>query len=184
MHRRWRPKYASTLHIVAGEDLQRDQVAGSGDAHPQLRQELNRLGICDHFRLDPRRSKQEVYDRRLWLTGEREPDRCEPPDGFLLDDGFDSVVTGSQAVDEGFGLCICGKCHGEIGIPCEPRFGSNGHGQTADERERDTGLGELSADLTQGGFERGHPRLALRSTGRPGESPNSAPGRSRSHCRS
>src|SRR6185436_16560875 len=39
-----------TLHIITGQDLQGDQVAGPGNAHPQLRQKDDRLGI-----------------RRLWM---------------------------------------------------------------------------------------------------------------------
>jgi hypothetical protein len=38
----------------------------------------------------------------------------------------------------------------------------------------------LPGEYPEGGFERGHANLVLRSTGRPGQSPDSAPGRSRS----
>jgi hypothetical protein len=31
--------------IITGQNLQRDQMAGSRDAHPQLRQQVDRLGI-------------------------------------------------------------------------------------------------------------------------------------------
>ena len=32
-----------TLDVITGQDLQGDQAAGPGDAHPQLRQKVNRL---------------------------------------------------------------------------------------------------------------------------------------------
>lgn len=137
-----------TPHIVAGKDLQGDQVPRPGDAHPQLRQEVDRLGIGHHLRFDPRRREQEIHDWRSWLTGECEPDGRESSHGFLLDEGFDAVTTGSKAVDEGFGLCIGGQCDGQIRIAREPRLGPNGDSQAADERERDVGSGELGGDRT------------------------------------
>jgi len=142
-----------TLHVITGQDLQGDQVAGPGDAHPQLRQKVDRLGIGHHLRFDPRRGEQEVDNRGLGLTGARESDRCEPPDGVLLDNSFDAVITGTQVVDEGFGLGIGGQSNNQVRVSRKPRFSSNGDGQTADERERDSGLSELGADLTKGGLE-------------------------------
>jgi len=81
-----------TLHVITGQDLQGDQVAGPGDAHPQLRQKVDRLGIG-------------------------------------------------------------GQSNNQVRVSRKPRFSSNGDGQTADERERDSGLSELGADLTKGGLE-------------------------------
>jgi hypothetical protein len=43
------------------------------------------------------------------------------------------------------------------------------------------GSDELGTDRAERGFERCHPSLALSSTSRPGQSPDSAPGRSLSH---
>ena len=34
-----------TLHVIAGQDLEGDQVAGLGYAHSQMRQKVDRLGI-------------------------------------------------------------------------------------------------------------------------------------------
>lgn len=72
-----------TLHVVTGQDLQGDQMAGLGDAHPQL--------------------WQEVDNRGLGLTGGSESDRREPPDGLLLDDSFDAVIMGTQVVNSELG---------------------------------------------------------------------------------
>ena len=47
-----------TTHVITGQDLQRDQMAGPGDAHPQLRQKVDRFGIGHHLRFDPRRGEQ------------------------------------------------------------------------------------------------------------------------------
>jgi len=65
-------------------------------------------------------------------------------------------------------------------ISREPRLGSHGYGQPANQGESNARSCEVGADLSQGGFKRGHPNLPRTSTGRPGQSPNVAPGRSRS----
>ena len=57
-------------------------------------------------------------------------------------------------------------------------YGSNGDGQAADECEWDVGSSKVRVDLSQRGLERRHPSLALISTSRPTQSPDSAPGRS------
>ena len=115
------------------------------------------------------------------LAGARESDGGKPPDGLLFDDRFNALVTGSKSVDERFGLRITSQGDREIRIAGESRLGSNRNRQTTNERKRDTGCCELSADPTEGRFERCHPRLAPKSTRRPGASPASAPGRSWSH---
>ena len=89
----------------------------------------------------------------MGLAGGGESDRCESPDGLLLDDSFDAVTLGTQVVDECFGLGIAGQCNHEIGISRKPRFSSNGDGQAADERERDPSLSELGTNLAKGGLE-------------------------------
>lgn len=137
-----------TPHVVAGQDLQGDQVPSPSDAHSQLGQDVDRLGIGHHLRFDPRRREQQVHDWSSWLIGECEPDGRKPSDGFLLDDGFDAVITSSKAVDEGFGFCIGGQRDGQICISRESRLSSNGHGQAADERERDVDSDEIGVDLT------------------------------------
>jgi len=142
-----------TPHVITGQDLQGDQVADPGDAHPQLRQKVDRLGIGDHLRFDPRRGEQEVDNRSLRLTGGNESDSSKPPDGLLLDNSLDAVVMGTQVVDEGFGLGIGGQRNNQIRISRKPRFSSNGNGKTADERKRDPGLSKLGADLAKGGLE-------------------------------
>jgi len=155
-HCQQRPQIGNVLwtpHVITGQDLQGDQVAGPGNAHPQLRQKVDRLGIGDHLRFDPRRGEQEVDNRSLRLTGGNESDRSKPPDGLLLDNSFDAVIMGTQVVDEGFGLGIGGQRNNQIRISRKPRFSSNGDGQTADERKGDSGLSEFGADLTKGGLE-------------------------------
>jgi len=142
-----------TPHIIARQNLQGDQVAGPGDAHPQLRQKVGRLCFGHHLRFDPRRGEQEVDNWGLGLTGGGESDRCEPADGLLLDNSFDAVIMGTQVVNEGFGLGIGGQRNNQIRISRKPRFSSNGNGKTADERKRDPGLSELGADLAKGGLE-------------------------------
>ena len=139
--------------IITGQDLQGDQMAGSSDAHPQLLQQVDRLGIGHDLRFDSRRGEQEVHDWSCWIARRGQSNRCEPPDSLLLDDSFDAVATGTQAVDKGFGCGIAGQRHRQIRISCEPRFGSNRDGQTADKGERDPSLTELAADLTKGGLE-------------------------------
>jgi len=155
-----------------------------GDAHPQVWQKLHHLGLGHYLRFDPRRREQEIHDRCSWLGRERESDRREPSNGFLFDDGFDAVLTGLKLVDEGLRLRVGGQRDGKIRISREPWLGANGNGQAADDRERDVSLGEVGADSTEGRFERCHPSLVPTSTDRPGQSPDSAPGRSRSHWRS
>lgn len=142
-----------TRHVITRQDLQGDQVAGPGDAHPQLRQKVDRLGIGHHLRFDPRRREQEIDNRSLRLTGGNESDRGKPPDGLLLDSSSDAVAMGTQVVDQGFGLGIGGQRNNQIRVSRKPRFSSNGDGQTSDERERNPGLSELRADLTKGGLE-------------------------------
>ena len=75
-----------------------------------------------------------------------------------------------------------GNC--EVRVACKPRFGADRYRQAAYEGEVDVRPSEVGRNAVQGGFEGGHPILALTSTGRPGQSPCSAPGRSRSHARS
>jgi len=85
----------------------RARSSSAGDAHPQLRQEVDRFGIGPHLRFDPRRREQEVDNRGLGLSERSEPDRREPHDGLLLDDSLEAVFMGTQVVDEGFGLECC-----------------------------------------------------------------------------
>ena len=150
----------------------------SGDAHPQLRQKVDWLGAGHDLRFDPGRSEQQVHDRHAWFGGECESGGREPPDSLLLDDRLDEVATSTQTVDEGFSLPIGGHGHRQIRISRKPGLGSDRDGETTHERERDVCSREFGADPAKGRVERGHPSLALISTGRPGQSPNSAPGRS------
>ncbi len=142
-----------TLDVVTGQDFQGDQMAGPGDAHPQLWQEVDRLGIGHHLRFDPRGRKQKIDDWGVGLAGGSKSDRREPPHGLLLDDSFDAVTMDTQVVDEGFRLGVAGQRNHKISISRKPRFSSNRDGQTADERERNPGLSELGADLAKGGLE-------------------------------
>ena len=84
-----------TLHVITGQDLQSDQVAGPGNAHLQVRQKLDPLGIGHDLRFDPGRGKQEIDNRSLRLAGGKESDGSKPPDGLLLDNSFDAVVLGT-----------------------------------------------------------------------------------------
>jgi hypothetical protein len=99
----------------------------------------------------------------------------------MFDNGLDAVVACAKLMDQRFRLSIACQGDREISISREPRLSPDGNGQAANQREGDVGSCEVGADLAQSGFERRHPDLSLTSTRRPGQSPNSAPGRSRSH---
>ena len=114
----------------------------------------------------------------------RQSHGCEPPDSFLFDNSLDLVVVCAKLVDQGFCFCIARQRHREVGIAREPRFGPGGHGQAADQGKRHARSREVVSDPPQRGFERGHPRLRSTFTRRPGQSPDSAPCRWWSHCRS
>ena len=80
----------------------------------------------------------------------------------------------------GFGVAI--QRHREIGIAREPRLRPRGNRQSTDQSEGNASLNEVGIDTPKDRFERGHAVRSVRSTRRPGLSPCSAPGRSRSHC--
>ena len=80
----------------------------------------------------------------------------------------------------GFGVAV--QRHREIGIPCEPWLGPRGNRQSTDQSEGYAGLNQVGINPPKDRFERGHAVRSDRSTRRPGLSPCSAPGRSRSHC--
>jgi hypothetical protein len=119
-----------------------------------------------------------------WSLLERESHRRDPADSLLLHNRFDAVVAGPQTVNESFGLRIARQRNCEVGIPGKPGCGTRGNGEAANQCERDVGFSEVCVDLAQGRFERCHVKLVPMSTRRPGQSPASAPGRSRSQPRS
>jgi len=106
----------------------------------------------------------------------------EPADSLLLDHCLDAVVAGPQTVNQGLGLRVARQRNRQIGVSREPRLGPRRDGQTANQSERRADFGEIGVDLTQRRFERCHANRALRSMARPGQSPDSEPGRSKSHC--
>ena len=55
-----------------------------------------------NFRLDPRRSKEEIYHRRIKPGSPLESDGCQPADGRLFDDRIDFVVVASKVADYRF----------------------------------------------------------------------------------
>jgi hypothetical protein len=57
-----------TPDVVARENLQGNQMSRHGDAHRQVRQQLDRLSLGDDLGLDSRRSEQQVDNRCLGLT--------------------------------------------------------------------------------------------------------------------
>jgi len=88
-----RPKIADVLRtadVVSGENLQGNQMRRRGNAHRQLRQQLDVVGFSDNLALDARRGKQQVDDRARRLRRPRKPYARETPDRRLLDQGFGS----------------------------------------------------------------------------------------------
>lgn len=118
-----------------------------GDAHREVRQQLDRLGVGHHFGLDPRRSEQQVDDRRSGLARKGEPRGRQPSNGFLLNDCFDALVVRARLIDQGFRFGIARQRDREIGISREPRFRPDRNGQAADQSEGDAGSREVGADL-------------------------------------
>jgi hypothetical protein len=110
-----------------------------------------------------------------------ESDGGKSADGVLLDNSLDIVLNGLQTMNESFSFRVARHCHGKIGISRESRFSARGHGEPANQREGGVGFSKIRVNLTKRRFERGHASLVSGSTGRPEQSPDSAPGRCASH---
>jgi len=140
----------------------------------------------EHLRLYPGRDLSLA--RRSARCVRRRPgrqdqvSRSRAGDSLLLDHCLDAVVAGPQTVNQGLGLRVARQRNRQIGVSREPRLGPRRDGQTANQSERRADFGEIGVDLTQRRFERCHANRALRSMARPGQSPDSEPGRSKSHC--
>lgn len=141
--------------VVAGQHLECDQVSRGGDGHREARQQLDDLGLRGDLRLNAGRGEQEVDDRRLGFWGAGEAHGRESADGLLLDDRVDAVVELAELANQGFGFRVARRGDGEVGVPGEARFGSCGHGQAADERERHVGAREVAVNPPQARRERG-----------------------------
>src|SRR5205814_6717287 len=140
----------------------------------------NWLGVGNDLLLDARRCEQQIDDRRFRLARTSESYRRQAADSLLLDDGRDRVASAAERVDQCLSARVVGYGNRHVGVSREPRFGTDGNGQAADERKCDAAFGEIGVNLAQCGFEGGHAKR-FTSTGRPGQSPNSAPGRCLSH---
>jgi hypothetical protein len=125
-----------TRDVVAGEDLQRDQMPGSGNPDRDAAQQFDRLSVGYDLALDSGRREEQIDNRRVGWTGARQSDCREPPDSVLLDNRVDAVIAGSQTADETFSLGIIRHRHGEIGIARESRLGTRRDGEAPNKCER------------------------------------------------
>ena len=163
------------------ENFERDQVADLRDVDSQTWKRFDQFGGSHHLRFDPRRREQQVDDRSLRPRRQREPHRRQPANGFLFDDRFDLVPGRAKVVDERFRLIISFERDRQIGVTRESGLGSNRNGEPSNQRKRRVMSLQICADVAERGLEGGHVDLWRGSTTRPGQSPDSAPGRSRSH---
>jgi hypothetical protein len=81
------------------------------------------------------------------LDGTRKSYGCEPAHGVLFDNGLNVVTTSTQAVNESLSLRVVRNSHSQVSVSCEPRFGTCGNGQPANQCEIDASFSEIDMDL-------------------------------------
>lgn len=99
----------------------------------------------------------------------------------MLDERIDRVSPAPQGRHDRLGVGVALDEHAGVDVAGEAWFGARRDRESADEGPAQLQRGGIVSQLAQRLLDRsGH--AFLNATGRPGQSPNSAPGRSRSHC--
>jgi hypothetical protein len=171
--------------VIARQQLERDQVTGTGDPHRQAGQYVEHLRQRDDLRLDSGAGEQQVDDHTRIVAARRsQPHGRETSHRVLLDSGEQLVASGHQRADEGLGVGVVGDGDSDVDVPGEAGLGPDRDGESSDQRPGGVSAVEVRRDSPEGGLDgvhrAGEPN---RVEGRPVASPNSAPARRRRQSR-
>ncbi len=158
-------------------------MAGPRDGQLQLGENFQELRGRGDLGFDPGRCEQKIQNNPLGVfAGREKPDRRQTSCRLLLDSREDAIPSPLKPSDERLGLSVTSYSNRQIRIAGETRLTPDDDRQPADDGPLLSLTVELALDSTQDRFEGGHRDGRGQSTGRPTQSPCSAPGRSWSHC--
>jgi len=120
--------------IVAGEDLERQELGDPGDGELDAREDLDHRRLLDDLGLDARRCEEKIEnDPVLAAAGRDQPDGGEATGGLLFENGVDPVTACLHREDQGFCFAVTLQSDGEIDIAGEPWLRPSGNRQTANQ---------------------------------------------------
>jgi hypothetical protein len=167
-----------TRAVVARQHFQGNEVSNPCDRYREAGHSFYLVGRGDDLGLDTGRGKEQVDDRAEWtFVGRHQADGRQTPHRGLFDGGDDPPAADLQRTNEGLGVRIVGDEHREVGVPREPRLGTDRNSQAAYEGELATESPQVGDDTTESGLGAIQSRDGGQEMGRPQASPCSAPGR-------
>ena len=143
--------------VVAGEDLEGDQVRHSGYGHVDFRESLDKVSCSNDLWFDSRRRKKQVYDHSFCgLAGRQEARSSQTADRFLLDCCKHAKAGAHQAAYDVLRRAVVVGKHREIDVAGKAGFGAHRDRKASHQGAADLQAVEPRNDIQEGCFEAVH----------------------------